>query len=223
MAFKTPLNNLFSNPSQASQKKFLYKDLGIWGRGASCGVLNGFWKKFNRILWGLGELMGSLRPLRKPFEETPRGNPFISTLQIPFERSFTRSHTTLLWGPLRRFLYQGLLFKRVPQGRPFIGPSKDTSYDLLWGPLKACEEPSDRSPDCGREGPSDRSPNCGREGPLLFAQGPLREVWNASKMCSKALNGPAKKQFETPSQAFHKSKAFERLVKGDKIDFLREL
>ena len=75
--------------------------------------------------------MGSLRPLRKPFADTPGGNPFISTLEIPFERSFTRSHTTLLWGPLRMFLYEGPLFKWVPQGRPFIGPSKDTSYDPL--------------------------------------------------------------------------------------------
>ena len=77
---------------------------------------------------------------------------FISTLQIPFERSFTRTHKT-----------------------------------LLWGPLKACEEPSDRSPDCGREGLSDRSPNCGREGPLVPAQAPLKEVWKASKVSSKAF------------------------------------
>ena len=77
-----------------------------------------------------GVLLGALcgGPLKRPLEETP---PFISTLEIPFERSFTRSQKSLLGGPLRRFLYEGPLFKWLPQGGPFIGPFKDTSYDPL--------------------------------------------------------------------------------------------
>ncbi len=58
-SFEGSSKDVWNTLNKRRTLKFLEKGLGIWGRGASCEVLNGFWKKINRIFWGLEELMES--------------------------------------------------------------------------------------------------------------------------------------------------------------------